>query len=166
LRLRLFLALILGFSTISAGAWEYRAVEDKMRGTTTHAAHVLSTNSVQFAFPYAGGSRLRLLLIQGSSGRTVVTVHISKGQIFCPGNCRLSVKFDDGPVIAQAAYGSRDGSSDSVNLDSGRFMVEGLSGAKRLIVEVPFYQQGSRQFDFNVEGLVWPPKAASDSGAN
>lgn len=34
-------------------------------------------------------------------------------------------------------------------------IIEQLKNSKKLVIEVPFYQEGKKQFTFNVNGLEW-----------
>jgi len=57
-----FLIVFLSAFTVSAHAWEYKENIDQMRGTKTKFAEITSNNSVNFAFPYNGGSTLDLII--------------------------------------------------------------------------------------------------------
>ena len=127
-----------------------------MRNQITYTASVLSTNEVEFSFPYNGGSQLGLGLRTSSKSNDIIFA-ITKGQFGCIDDCTLAVKFDDGEVenypLAKASNG---GSSifikDKNNVQ--KFALN-LKKAKKLIVELPFYSEGRKQFHFNVEGLEW-----------
>jgi hypothetical protein len=51
--------------------------------------------------------------------------------------------------------GPADYSSNIVFAKHGRAILRKLTGSQRVIIELPFYQEGNRQFTFNTRGLEW-----------
>lgn len=141
------------FSSATAYGWEYATHLDKMRGTKDKLAYVNSINKVSFDFPYNGGSKLRMII-----NGPVVNFVISKGQFDCPEKCNLNIKIDDKKIEQfQAVEVSRDQIMFAMfpipELMHSRDFVLNLKSAKKLIVEVDFYEEGYKQFTFNVGGL-------------
>ena len=149
-------ALALLFSTFAqAQSWEYRNKNDQMRGTPSRFAESTSTNKVNFAAPYAGGSTLELMLRERSQGGLNILFVISKGQFQCASGCKFFAKFDEGKIYEISATGSSSGSADSIFVEDEAPFLEALRRSKKLIVEMEFYQEGSKQFTFNTTGLKW-----------
>lgn len=152
------LALSAALAQPAIAQWRYSTSEDKMRGTSKSLPHVLSLNKVSFGFPYKGGSHMLLILTQRSGkGNVGVLLGIVPGQYHCLGGCFVSVKFDDGPVQTFRAGPTSDDSTDSISIGSPAAFLSKLKESSRLIVEAPFYQNATQQFEFDVSGLVLPP---------
>lgn len=153
--LRIIAITILALASYQAQAWEYRTRTDQMRGTTTRFAEATSTNKVNFSAPYAGGSTLDLTLRERSQDGLNILFTISKGQFKCTGGCKFFARFDEGKIFTIAATGASSGSMDTIFVeDEGPFLAE-LRNARRLIVEMEFFQEGSNQFIFNTANLKW-----------
>ena len=152
----LSVALALLFSTLAqAQAWEYRSKTDQMRSTTTRFAEATSTNKINFAAPYSGGSYLELTLRERSKDGLNILFTISKGQFQCVTGCKFFAKFDEGKIYELAATNSSSGSADTIFVEDEAPFLEALRQSKKLIVEMEFYQEGSKQFVFNTAGLKW-----------
>lgn len=154
-RINFVAALILICASSSAFAWKYQESTDRMRGTKTKFAVTTSTNTANFDFPYAGGSRLNLTVRNRETDGLSVILTISKGQFVCFMGCAISAKFDDDAIVSFQASGSSDGSSDTIFIGDESVVLEKLRGAKRVIIEADFYDYGAKQFSFNVKGLKW-----------
>ncbi len=133
-----------------------------MRGITTKYASLISENSVYFGFPYDGGSELSITLRKTTKEPSDVMFVISKGQFSCDtisGRCYASFKFDDQPLQEIRLSGSTDHSSDILFIHSSNDteqFIKSLKSAKSLIIELPFYQEGHKQFKFKLPDLDWP----------
>ena len=138
--------------------WQYKTTKDDMRGTTTNFATTVSTNTVNFDFPYNGGSKLLLTLRETGNQKDVI-VTISKGQILCDiRGCDLSFKFDDGAVQSITMSEPDNHSSEALFVMYDKTedkIINQIKDSKKLIVEIPFYQEGKKQFTFDVSGLEW-----------
>lgn len=143
---------------IKPETWTYDSSKDEMRGTESQFASIISENTVNFEFPYDGGSKLILTLRKNGSEIDVMT-SISKGQFLCGINsCDASFKFDSGAIQTISMSEPDNHSPDIlfVKHDSSEVkIINSLKQSKKLIVELPFYQEGNKQFTFNTEGLNW-----------
>lgn len=142
-------------------SWKYDQATDEMRGVESKFASIISDNRVQFAFPYDGGSYLDITLRKKSTEPTEVMFTISDGQYSCDtisDNCFAAVKFDNGDIQDVELGSTTDHSSDVLfianDYDVDSF-VGSLRKSKKLIVELPFYQEGKKQFVFTVSSLSW-----------
>lgn len=149
-------AFALLFSTFAhAQAWEYRNKTDQMRGTNTRFAESTSTNKINFSAPYSGGSHLELTLRERSQDGLNILFTISKGQFQCVTGCKFFAKFDEGKIYEIAATNSSSGKVDTIFVEDEAPFLQALRQSKKLIVEMEFYQEGSKQFVFNTAGLKW-----------
>lgn len=138
--------------------WSYRTDKDELRGKTVYLASADSENSVDFDFPYAGGSTLTMTVRRHPKYGDDVYFRISKGQFICGiDDCDGTINYGDGPQPISLAE-PEDNSSDLLFASNGSGVIAHLKKAKRVIIELPFYQEGNRQFTFNTNGLNWPPK--------
>lgn len=139
--------------------WIYDSSTDEMRGTKSFFAKTVSLNSHDFDFPYNGGSKLMLTVRKkGSSNDIYIT--ISKGQILCGSynGCEVSFKFDDGKVQSITMVEPESHNSDMLFVSYDKTvskLIDQMSRSKKLTVEVPFYREGKRQFNFDISGLDW-----------
>ena len=138
--------------------WQYETSKDEMRGIESKFATTVSTNTVDFDFPYNGGSKLILALRKRGSDVDVM-VSITKGQILCGvKNCEAAFKFDNGAVQSITMSEPDSHASDLLFVAYDKTeskIISQLKNSKKLVIEVPFYQQGKKQFTFDVSGLEW-----------
>lgn len=156
--------------------WEYDQSVDEMRGTKSKYAYLKSDNVVDFDFPYDGGSSLQISLRKNNNNPTDVMFSISKGQFSCntiTDSCYASIKFDNEAIqnieLAQTTDHSSDVFFISNQFDVNQF-INDLKKSKKLIIELPFYQEGKKQFKFKLSQLNWDspkqPKTNSQPIAN
>lgn len=135
--------------------WIYDQAEDKMSGGTTFHARVLSTNTVEFGFPYAGIQNATLhLRIDPKYGKDAI-FRIAKGQILCNfyQDCTVLVRFDDEKPVNYSAIGAADNSSETIFIHNYGKFVEKLLKAKQVRISTNIYQQGAPVFEFDVGGF-------------
>lgn len=139
--------------------WSYIKTEDKARNKEIYRANISSLNSVKFNFPYSDTIVLIISIRKHPEwGQDVIFV-INDGQFKCDyDDCVGLINFDGKPEKLTLAE-SKDGSSDMIFAQYGEAIIKKLLNSKKVIVELPFYQEGNRQFEFATEGLKWPPQA-------
>lgn len=136
--------------------WEYHEEQDPMGQGVIKSALVLSTNMVSFDFPYAGEQHGSLLVRSHPRYGNDIMLGVLKGQ-FLTGidGCKILVRFDDNKPAAFWANGPSDHSTTVVFISGYSKFIKSLIQAKKVMIEAPFFQQGNRVFEFNVEGLKW-----------
>ncbi|MEK5754080.1 zinc ribbon domain-containing protein [Acinetobacter variabilis] len=138
--------------------WQYETSKDEMRGIESRFATTVSTNTVDFDFPYNGGSKL-ILALRKRGSEVDVMVSITKGQILCGiQNCEAAFKFDDGAVQSITMSEPDSHASDMLFVAYDKTeakIINQLRNSKKLVIEVPFYQEGKKQFTFDVGDLEW-----------
>jgi hypothetical protein len=133
--------------------WSYSSDEDKM-GRKRSFAHVTSTNTLSFDFPYNGSQHGTLTIRKSARYGTEAIVSIERGQFLCGlDECLVNVRFDDGPIHQYSASGPADHGTTTLFLSNGPGFVAQLRKAKTARVEATFYQEGTNTLEFNVEGF-------------
>ncbi len=132
--------------------WQYHSTSDEMRGTKSRFAELESDNSLDFDFPYNGGSRGHLILRRDPRSGLNVMLRMDKGQ-FAGRRESVSARFDAGPIITFTTSEPTDNRTGLVFLAPEQAFLRRLRASKRLILEAEFYQEGARQIRFTTAGL-------------
>lgn len=112
-----------------------------------------ANEKVHFDFPYEGGSTGRLI-VRKKNGELGAMFAIDKGQIDTDyDGTYIRIKFDDEQPIKWSMGQAADGSSDILFFNNESKFVNKLKNSKKVVVEVPFFQNGNKQFTFNTQGL-------------
>lgn len=140
--------------------WQNQESSDEMRGTKSNTTVNISTNEVDFGFPYNGGSKLGLMVRNNSKEKDIM-IKIDKGQFICGivDGCEVNFKFDNGSVQSISMIGSDSHDSDLLFVAHAKTvnsLIQKLKTANKLTIEPKFYQEGARQFNFNVQGFIEP----------
>jgi len=145
----------------SEADWDYGSTFDQVRGGTIYRATIDSKSVAYFSPPYEGGSTLTMTVRRHPEYGDDVIFHISKGQFVCGiEDCAGTINFGAGPQTLSLSE-STDNSSDTLFASNGGVVIEQLKRAKRIVVELPFYQEGNRQFVFQLDHVLsWPPQSA------
>lgn len=135
--------------------WSYTESVDEMTEVTNYFATCQSTNEVEFEFPYAGGSHLSLV-VRNMGKKNEILFSISNGQ-FNSGidGQKITLKVDGGEPFKVNCNGANDGSMDVLFVSNASNLLEKIKAAKTLKVQVEFFQEGDKTFDFDVAGLQW-----------
>lgn len=139
--------------------WNYDSYADEMDGSTTKQALVVSSNVVEFDFPYNGGSTLCIGVCHRKKFGTNVMIMTSKGQFSdneFNGTNYVTIRFDEDAPIKFSTLESSDGSSDILFLENPKKFIRLAKKAKTIKVEAPFFRDGWRVFTFNTnKPLEW-----------
>ena len=111
-----------------------------------------SSNKLDFAFPYQGGSVGELCIRKSKTKGFEAMVSISKGQILCSSflYCAIQARFDEKPLIRFSGISPNDGTSDSVFLLPAARIVSELRRAKTFKIGVTFFQSGTQVLEFDI----------------
>jgi hypothetical protein len=141
--------------------WDYTDTFDQVRDATIYHASVDSQNSVDFQPPYEGGSILTMTVRKHPAYGDDVIFKISKGQFVCHSeDCTGTINFGSGPQPLSLSEPD-DNSSDTLFAADSNQLIDQLKKSKKVIIELPFYEEGYRQFEFETKKtLVWPPKGS------
>lgn len=136
--------------------WTYNEDEDKMEGTKQFFANCTSTNTADFEFPYDGGSTLDIHIRNlGEGNEALITV--SKGQFMTSiGDSEsLKAKFDDEKPMNFTYSSASDGSGDVIFINNSSKFISKIKKAKKVMLEVGFFNSGRKVLEFETEGLKW-----------
>jgi hypothetical protein len=134
--------------------WEYDSTENKM-GEKVKFARVSASELVFFDFPYSGGST-GAITIRKKRGDLDIYFTISRGQIDTDiDETYIRVKFDNEKPVNYSMSEADDGSSDILFFNNKSSLLKKIRKSKRMVVEVPFYQNGVKQFEFRIRNLNW-----------
>lgn len=142
--------------------WSYIDHADPMNSGKIKHAMLVSENQFTLDFPYQGLNFATLHIQQQGKSRHEVAVSIEKGQILCRhGNCDIKVRFDDAKPVTFEGAPQADHDPKFAYLkstDSARFVASSLK-AKRILVQVTLYRQGSPLLEFvSAIPFAWPTK--------
>ncbi len=141
-------------------SWELSEKQDEMTDKMTYYASIISDNRVKLEFPYDTplGSELRITIRKSSTKGTDVYMQISRGQMLSSdfGNNKVSVRFDDAQPIKYSTSESSTGESEVLFIRNTQDFIKRAKTAKRIKVEVPFFEQGNHIFSYELdEPLKW-----------
>lgn len=138
--------------------WSYSQSQDAVRNSTIYYATIESKNSVDFDFPYGPDQKLQITVRKHPEWGQDVIFQITNGQFVCGVyECRGTANFD-GKSERLTLNESGDHDSKVLFAAYGPAIIKKLKASKRVVIELPFYQEGNRQFTFDTDGLEWPPK--------
>ena len=135
--------------------WDYDEREDRMTGGATRFAIVLSSNLVNFSFPYTGPQHGSLALRNHPRHGRDVIFRIERGQLLCHSfeDCEVWVRFDDAKPERFAAVGGSDHSTEALAIRGYDRFVNKLRKSKMVRLSVKVYQEGTPVFEFDVSGF-------------
>ena len=135
--------------------WFYNHSDDSMGKGVIHQAHVSSSNTVNFGFPYAGTQHATFSLRAHPRHGKDVIFRIEKGQILCRSyeDCTVLVRFDDEPPTNYSAVGAADNSTETVFIRNYDRFIGKMLKAKRVRIAANIYQQGAPVFEFDVSSF-------------
>ncbi|HEY0011226.1 MAG TPA: hypothetical protein VGB79_00060 [Allosphingosinicella sp.] len=152
-----------GAEAASRGAdsrWTYSAERDEARGSEVKFASVTSSNTEHFDFPYQGGSQAVMTLRRHPEWGLDVYFTVRPGQMVCGiRGCSALVNID-GRQQHVSLTTPADHSSDTLFVLGAARFINRLKNSRRVIVELPFYREGQRQFTFETAGLRMVESAA------
>lgn len=151
--------LVVAVLPSSGFSWRYDKTYDRMREEQTEWAYMESTNTLSFGFPYQGDSKANLVLARNKQQGLSVLLKVDRGQFNCSSvePCRVYAKFDTGKVLDFYGNIPTDGKADILFISPEAKMVDLLRKSKHLTLEAEFFQEGSRQLEFDVTALKWEP---------
>lgn len=137
---------------LKTNTWKYDSSTNNM-GDKYLYAEIDANEKVYMEFPYNGGST-GTLLIRNKNGKKEAMFLIDKGQIDTDyDGTYIRVKFDDQTPQKWSMSGSADNSSDILFFENASSLIKKVKESKKVVLEVPFFQNGNQQFVFNTENL-------------
>ena len=133
--------------------WQISRTVDEMTDKERVIASLRSSNTVNFDFPYEGGSYLTMSVRRWNDDLDVY-FRISKGQFVCNeyrGTDIISIRFDDEEPVKYNVVESSTGDSDILFIkysSSEKTILSKCKTAHTIKVQANFYEEGSRVFTF------------------
>jgi hypothetical protein len=137
-----------------AATWRYEKTTDKT-GNPVYKASLLSSNVLQFPYPYTGGSTATLGIRKGAE-TTYVYIEVSNGQFnrsFQAGSAL--VRFDGQAPITYSLSAAANGRANIVFFDEARLLINRFKTAKHVTIGVKFPGQATQTIEFRTAGLQW-----------
>jgi hypothetical protein len=136
--------------------WTYSTTQDQM-GRKQSSAIIVSSNTLEFHFPYQGDQNSTLMIRKSSQFGTSVMVMIERGQFLCGfQGCTANVRFDSGPIQRFSASGPSDHSTTVLFLNNEARFISQLRKARIVRIEPTFYHEGMQTLEFDTDGFKWP----------
>ena len=136
-----------------ASAWAYSTYKDSFTDSVVTLACITSWNTVEFEFPYNGGSSGRFCF-RRRAGKLDSYFEVSKGQILCSyEGCNVQFRFDGGGVQSHPAAESRTHESNILFLTDPKALLPIFHRSKSVRIAAEFYQEGRQTFTFAIGGL-------------
>lgn len=135
--------------------WKYTEEKDEMTDKTVYYASVVSQNMASLDFPYEGGTSLTLYL-RSKNGVLDSWVWASNGQLYDDYDNRvIAVRFDDDEPVNFSVSESTSGDSQYRFINSSNKLLKRLRTAKKVKIQVQFYNNGNFVYEFDVSDLKW-----------
>lgn len=141
---------------VEASNWDYTEDIDKMEGNTRFFASCTSTNTIEFEFPYNGGSTFWIVVRNMGQGNEAM-LKVSKGQFIgsYDGSESIKVKFDENKPISYSYNEPSDGSSNVIFLNNSSDFIRRLKSSKNVLIAATFFDAGTHHIEFKTDGLTW-----------
>jgi hypothetical protein len=137
--------------------WLYSTSTDEMSGKYISLAKISSIDKQDLHWPYGHDIGATLTLVKHPRWGKMVSVSLDNGQILCRSyeSCTILIRFDDHTAIKYSAIGPDDGSTKTVFIKNYTKFLESLKRSKKVLIELPMYQDGNLAWQFEVVGLSW-----------
>ena len=139
--------------------WRYSESQDKMRGTVSHFAMLISDTKADVGS--IGRARVALNLRSGDKYGNDVFFTVDGGVFHCSimDSCTINVQFDNGTIENLSVVEANASLGDTLFLADekttvSRFATQ-LKHSKLLRVEFEFVNHGREQFEFDTRQLNW-----------
>jgi len=135
--------------------WSFTEDIDKMSSKKVNYASIDANEELNFEFPYNGGS-VATFTVRKKNGTNDIYLSVSKGQFnstFDGGQVRI--KFDENSPRKYSFSSASDNSSDVIFINSTSDVISRLKNSKKMIIETEFFNEGTRQIEFDVTGFKW-----------
>ncbi|KAB7732390.1 hypothetical protein F5984_00005 [Rudanella paleaurantiibacter] len=138
----------------SAAGWKY-SQSQSTAGDITYRATLISTNMIEFSYPYAGGTNVSLT-IRKTKGDRYVYLEVEKG-LFTRSfqNGSAQVQFDGQKPIIYSLSAAANGRANIVFFEKEAKLIEQMKRAKNMVVNLSFAGQKPREIKFQIAGLRW-----------
>ncbi|WP_019988180.1 hypothetical protein [Rudanella lutea] len=151
---RLIETSIMSQTRTSAEGWKY-SQSQSTTGDITYRAVLSSTNTIEFSYPYTGGTNVSLT-IRKTKENEYVYLEVEKG-LFTRSfqNGSAQVQFDGRKPITYNLSAAANGRANIVFFEKEDRLIEQMKRAKNMLVSLSFAGQKPREVKFQITGLRW-----------
>lgn len=117
-----------------------------------YQARILSTNTVNFNFPYSGPQHGFITLRTHPRYGKDIIFNIERGQFLCHSyeGCAVLIRFDDKEPVKYSASTTADHSSETIFIQNYSKFVGEMLKSKRVRISANIYQESAPVFEFDV----------------
>jgi hypothetical protein len=134
--------------------WYYHVPHDSVSNKKTYLAVIESKGYFELDFPYQGKQKAKLILRTDNKGKKNVLLSIGKGQLLCiPQGCHIKIRFDQGKYMQFAASKIQNNDATDLRINDYEKFASIMMKSKKIFIQVTFFDQGTRVFEFNVQGF-------------
>lgn len=132
--------------------WTYKQGADPMQKGLIYQAQILSTNTVNFDFPYSGPQHGVLTLRTHPRHGKEIIFNIERGQFLCSSynGCTVLIRFDDEEPVKYSASTTADRSSETIFIGNYSRFVGKMLKSKRIRISADIYKENAPIFEFDV----------------
>ncbi|WP_369769270.1 hypothetical protein [Flavobacterium sp. WC2416] len=135
--------------------WKYDTIENKMTSVKDIFCTIQSSESLDLKAPY-DGVNYGTLTVRKMNGKTSIIISIMKGQISGGyENEYFKARFDDQKQITFSYLGPADNSTEVIFVENKSKFLKLLRNSKKVLVQIPLYQNGNQILEFNTENLIF-----------
>ncbi|MDX8157837.1 hypothetical protein [Acinetobacter pittii] len=134
------------------GKWRIVISKDEMRKTESKWPSLRSDNNADLKFPYDGENRLTIDILDSKTDEPRIFLTIDSGQYDCNEYCYTAVKFGNSPIqyVNFQKYETSGGDGTIlIFTENSKAFLENIRKFNSIIIELPFYSNGTRQFKFD-----------------
>lgn len=145
--------------TETVSNWSYSESVDEITGKKSSSATIVSDNYKRLSWPYDGETRLTIFIRSHPRYGNDIIFQVDRGQILCSSydGCAGMINVD-GKAEKLSLNEPADHDSKVVFVRYDAAILRKLKGSKKVVVELPMYQNGNVAWTFLTEGLEWPPE--------
>jgi len=136
--------------------WKYEVSVNKMDSSITNTAWINSNNTFELDFPYRGEQTATIMLRKEKRTGNDIMFIVNKGQINSGiDGGSILVRFDDKPPQLFRTSQPSDHSSNVVFIKDTTKFIRFLKSSRTMLVEVEFFNNGTRTLEFNTSNITW-----------
>lgn len=150
------LLLALCFTTTASAAWKYKSEAHEMSDEKIKTATIQSSNTIDLGFPYKGPQRATFIIRSHPEHGLDAIIYVDRGQMICDyESCTITARFDNQPATQIDVNKAADHSSNIFFVDDAKAFIELVKSSKKMKLQVMFYSNGNKVFNFNTSNLKW-----------
>jgi hypothetical protein len=131
--------------------WKYETKSDELTGEKQYFASTISTNLLEFDFPFHGGTSFQLIIRDMNKGRGEEVVIFTDNAQFLDYDETIKVRFDESEPVTYNVSGSDDGSMGYLFVSNSSNFITKLKASSKVRIEAPFFEEGRQVIYFDTK---------------